>query len=599
MYRAPPYKGFTATSQYVEARDGVKIAVDVLLPKNLPAGTKLPCILIQTRYWRAMNLRKPFKWLVKFATNPMVCQNMVKYGYAIATVDVRGTGATYGNREYPIGLEEVKDDYDLMDWIVAQSWSDGRVVTWGNSYTGMTAECAVSVKHPALKAAIVKQNPWDLYESALFPGGVYNAGFTGYWSRLGRGLDQTHGRALLEFKPLKPWFARIASKLVKGVKPVAGHEDDLPEIARIHARNQYPENYGDVIVYRDDAANDAGLKIDDLSIFNHLDRIEETGVPLYCWGSWLDSASANTVISRFLTIDNPQKAVIGDWAHAGHHRANPYYPHKAKAMLDNKEYVVEWVRFFDEVLAGKPPEGKLLYYYTMGEERWKTTTTWPVAGQKVLAWHLGAEQGLYQGGPMAEAGANDYTVDFDVTTGTLNRWYSLLSLPIHYSNRESQDARLLTYTSAPLPRAVEITGHPIVTLHLSSTHEDGVVCAYLEFLDDQGGIHWITDGQLRLVHRALASDKAPYAVPYPYHSCLREDSAPLVPGEVVEVTLALHPTSIRLEPGARLRLAIAGADADSYRRYPPAEQGTPVLTIHHGPDHPSRLDLPIISPASD
>src|SRR5262245_8832501 len=46
------HNGITAGSEYVAMRDGVKIAVDVLLPKGLPAGEKLPTLLDLTRYWR-------------------------------------------------------------------------------------------------------------------------------------------------------------------------------------------------------------------------------------------------------------------------------------------------------------------------------------------------------------------------------------------------------------------------------------------------------------------------------------------------------------------------------------------------------------------
>ncbi len=34
-------------------RDGVRIAVDIVLPKGLPPGAWIPSILTMTRYWRA------------------------------------------------------------------------------------------------------------------------------------------------------------------------------------------------------------------------------------------------------------------------------------------------------------------------------------------------------------------------------------------------------------------------------------------------------------------------------------------------------------------------------------------------------------------
>jgi predicted acyl esterase len=39
-------------------RDGVRIAVDVILPEPVPAGG-VPTILVMTRYWRATEGQKP------------------------------------------------------------------------------------------------------------------------------------------------------------------------------------------------------------------------------------------------------------------------------------------------------------------------------------------------------------------------------------------------------------------------------------------------------------------------------------------------------------------------------------------------------------
>jgi len=62
-----PYRGqalseeiaITRTSQYVAMKDGTKIAVDVYLPSTWKPGQRLPTILHQTRYWRAISYRWP------------------------------------------------------------------------------------------------------------------------------------------------------------------------------------------------------------------------------------------------------------------------------------------------------------------------------------------------------------------------------------------------------------------------------------------------------------------------------------------------------------------------------------------------------------
>src|SRR4051794_35980389 len=82
----PRYAGVELHSLYVPMRDGVRIAIDVVLPKGLAAGTKLPTIFDVTRYWRASEGDGPSDLERFFAAQ----------GYAFVAMDVRGTGASTG-----------------------------------------------------------------------------------------------------------------------------------------------------------------------------------------------------------------------------------------------------------------------------------------------------------------------------------------------------------------------------------------------------------------------------------------------------------------------------------------------------------------------
>ncbi len=587
----PKYKGYCVSSYYIETKDGTKIATDVLIPAPSQINQKFTSILIQTRYWRAIALKKPFNRLVKFSTNPLICKGMVKYGYIIVTVDVRGTGASYGTQKYPVSETEVSDGRAIIDWIVSQPWSNGSVVTWGNSYSGMTSELAATLNHSALKCVLTKHNPWDLYLNAMFPGGVFNQAFIGYWSNLGKNLDQTKGWALIAFKPFEPLMGTLGPKLVKGVKPVVDDEKILEEVATIHSNNNYPIDYGTIVTFRDDKANEDGTSVDSISTFTKREKIEKLNIPLYTWGSWQDSATADFVISRFMTYKNPIKAIIGDWDHIALKKANPYYSHKVKVKPTKKEQVKEWIDFYEKCIAGAAPE-KALYYYTMGEEKWKKVTNWPPQGQKTMKWYLNEKNALTVTEPENPDGKDEYKVNFEATTGIRNRWYTLLSLHIFYPNREEEDSKCLIYTSAPLENDLEITGHPIVSLYLSSTHSDGMIHAHLEFLDEKNVIHWVTDGQLRFIHRKISTETPPYNIFVPYHSYKNKDNWPLIPGEVAEIKFGMYPTSILLRKGFKLRLVIAGADKDSFARYP--KEDNPTLTIERNNNHPSLLELPII-----
>jgi predicted acyl esterase len=56
----PLHSGHVRESKHLTMRDGVKIAIDVYLPRGLQDGQKLPTIVLQTRYWCAMEVRWRF-----------------------------------------------------------------------------------------------------------------------------------------------------------------------------------------------------------------------------------------------------------------------------------------------------------------------------------------------------------------------------------------------------------------------------------------------------------------------------------------------------------------------------------------------------------
>ena len=77
-----------------------------------------------------------------------------------------------------------------------------------------------------------------------------------------------------------------------------------------------------------------------------------------------------------------------------------------------------------------------------------------------------------------------------------------------------------------------------------------------------------------------------------YHSFKRKDALPLVPGEFAELSFELMPTSVLVWRGHRVRIAIAGADRDTFRRIP--DTGDPVLTFARNRRHASFLELPLV-----
>ena len=107
----------------------------------------------------------------------------------------------------------------------------------------------------------------------------------------------------------------------------------------------------------------------------------------------------------------------------------------------------------------------------------------------------------------------------------------------------------------------------------------------------EGTVTYLTEGQLRLIHRKISDNPPEWHVFGPYHSFLEADAAPMVPGEPAEIAIMLQPLAALIEAGHSLRVALAGHDASNFVRLP--ESGDPTLTVYHDTDHPSRIVLPV------
>jgi putative CocE/NonD family hydrolase len=312
----------------------------------------------------------------------------------------------------------------------------------------------------------------------------------------------------------------------------------------------------------------------------------------------MDAGTADAAIRRFLTYDGTQMTVIGAWEHGGRFNASPYRPPDAPANPVLAGQWQEMHRFFDAYLKDVDNgvrARKVLYYYTMGEETWKKTPIWPPEGTEIRRWYLAQDHRLSLSAPETESGADRYAVDFAASTGDFNRWWEMGVMEdktVMYGDRAEADKLLLTYTSMPLDEDTEITGYPVVTLHVESTEEDGAFYVYLEDVDERGRVTYVTEGLLRASHRKVSDETPPYVLQVPYHSFKRADMVPLVPGEKAELAFGLLPTSVLIRKGHRLRLAIAGHDQGTFVRIP--AQGTPTITVARNRLCPSFIDLPVV-----
>lgn len=589
---------------HVTMRDGVRIAIDVWLPADIESDTKLPTLVHATRYWRALEgTQSGIEHDNRFAE----AERVNNAGYALVLVDARGSGASFGWRAYERSVAEATDYGEVVDWIISQPWSSGLVGAYGVSYAGNTAELLLTNRHPAVKAVAPLFNDFDNFTHLAFPGGALTAGNLGRWGNRVNIMDQND---ICGVRGLTGDECETLKKEWTGVKRVDNDIDGelLRQATAEHARNVHPFEAALKYEFRDDpwgppdGVRDAGFLG---SPAGHLDDIEASGTPMFVRAGWQDAATINGTLGRFMTIDNTQVVTIGPWDHGARRDADPFHPVDTPVAPSPDQQFAEMIAFFDHYLQ-PDSEGSdtrmssSIRYYTLGADRWSDTPVWPPEGFEEETWYFGADNKLTRSEPASDRGADAYNVDFDATTGRHNRWWTNNGGggDVVYGDRAAADEKLLTFTSEPFAVDTEITGHPIIELFVSSTHTDGLFIAYLEDVAPDGRVTYITEGQLRALTRKTPSAPPPYKKLGPHRSELRADAMPLVAGEVTPLKFELWATSVLIRQGHQLRIAIAGADKDTFLRYP-RDGGEPTITVQRNSRYPTNVILPVRRLAGD
>lgn len=578
----------TRTSQYVTMRDGIKIAVDAYVPKSWDRKQRLPTILHQTRYWRALDYRWPlsdFKDPLPRGLMGTYAERFLANGYVWIDMDVRGSGASFGTRRSSHSPEEIKDGAQMVDWIIQQPWSDGTVGAMGISYSGASAEMLLVNQHPAVKAIAPMFSGFDLYSELAFPGGIHLTWFTNTWYQITHQLDHN----------VLPFGGWLSSAFVRGILPVSQDVDHtlLAQALQDHAANWNPHREAQSIQFRDDKPTSGEIPtIDALSSFPYVAALNGSHAAVYSYTGWFDGAYQHAAIRRHLTLNNPaNKLIIGPWDHGGRRNISPYGVGPSEF-----DHTGELLKFFDAYVKGIKTgieEEAPIHYFTMGAEQWNATRTWP-PDTTPLTFFMDQDHRLTDTSPSKDVGHDVYHVNPTAGTGEQTRWHTLVGRPITdpYPDRVEQDEKLLVYTTRPLDSDMEVTGHPVIKLFMSTNTNDATLFVYLEDLNESGTVSYVTEGMLRAIHYPLSKETPPYRDPVPYRKYTRNDSKMLPPDEVTPLTFDLLPTSYLFRKGHSIRVAISGADQDYFAQLPGP---TPTLKVIRDLTHPSHLILPIMS----
>ena len=515
-----PYACRTTRYVYIPMRDGVHLACDVHRPD---APGRFPCLMVRTPYGKGGFSREEGEFYAR-------------HGYALCVVDARGTGGSEGTFSYYNIPEGLGDGADVVDWLAAQPFCNGRVGTYGGSALGAYQILTAAEAPPALEAMFVEVAPINFYEDNWFGGGVFRAASRVSWLE---GITANTG-------PSAP-VARVDGEVDEQGdlmrRRVALDRLKLREERALRGQCPTPQDWYPPMRVR--------TEFDDYWRRRDLrDIIRRCDIPACYHGIWYDHFVRATCEAYQLHRGPKQLHLLP--GEQGTHGPHADMDVRA-ARLRWFDY---WLQDIDDGLMDEPP----VKCFVMGEEQWRTFDDWPPAdGARTLA--------LSRGGRLVEPGRAAPFQD---------------SLPhdpadplpdvADIQDIRAFEARALTYTSAALRKDLTVAGEPALCLRFRSTSRDAHVIVKLADVFPDGRSRQVTFAMLRAAHR----DGHERAVPLPGR-------------KAVELTMRLWPVANTFRAGHRVRLVIAGSQAPHCEIYPEACTNT-VLGA-------SALELPVVGGA--
>ncbi len=246
--------------------------------------------------------------------------------------------------------------------------------------------------------------------------------------------------------------------------------------------------------------------------------------------------------------------------------------------------------FFDAWLKGKGrPPAKSIRYDVLNGGGWHTSAAWPPSGVKDVEIVFRRRPHVVRGRarPRQRQVQGRFRRRARAATAATSRRSISRAPPIPIARRRTRS--FSPYTGAKLAADVEIAGNPVAHLTLaSSAADEGSGSSYLEAVSPKGAVTYLAEGVLRLAHRKESAGTVPSGDPLHTHLAAGRFADDAGQGRG-PIQIALSPIAVRLRKGERLRVAIAGADADNLQRIP--AQGDVTLTLMRGV---SSVTLPVM-----
>lgn len=506
--------------------------VELLTDLHLPAeGGPRPTVLVRTPYGRTSILSE------------VLALPFAERGYNLVVQSTRGTFGSGGFIEF---AKEAGDGRAVADWIVDQPWSDGTIAGFGPSYLSFTQWALASTRPPQLRAMAIQIMGSDRRES-FYPGGSFALDTALEWVQAIATQERPHARSA------HLWEGRARGREARMVLPlrdadlvVAGHPVPYYREWLEHAEPGDP--YWDPVHFTS--------------------VIPGLGVPISFLAGWYDYFLPYELEDWEVAslTGAPVQLVVGPWTHRS-----------GRGMLAGLQEALDW---FDAHLRGLPrrrpaPAVRLALQPGQG---WIEADAWPAAGLE--------RRHLWPGGVLDEAVAPPAAPDryrYDPADPTPAVGGTTLSPDAGRRDNRGLEMRddVLTFTGPPLQEPLAVVGPVTASLYVECDRPHFDVFARLCDVDRRGRSVNVTDGLRRVRPEASLADT----------------------GGVRRVRVELWPTAYRFLPGHRLRLQVSSGSHPRYARNlgsgEPLGTGTTLLVqsvaLHHDPEHPSAIDLPVPS----
>jgi uncharacterized protein len=549
--------------------DGTVLRADVIRPDQ---PGRYPVLMTQTPYGK--------DGLVISALGGAF-DELVQRGYVQIVVDVRGTGASGGSWD-SFGPAEQQDGYDLVEWAARQPWSTGAVGLDGPSYMGLNQLFTAALRPPHLKAIFPVVPMADGYRDITFAGGDTNVSFIPLW------LGLVTGGGLV---PPQSTFSGSPAEVVSATTTLLQHAGGalsftLPTLAGATS--------GGSIAYD-------GPFWKTRSPIEVLDRIQ---VPAFVVGGLHDLFQrGEPLVYERLRGRVPTRLLMGPWTHVNG-SSGAGLPRDGVPPLPQIE-----LRWFDRYLKGIDTDIAAIpkvTQYVYGDERYETQPDWPDPRLAPQRWYLRGGSAL----DTTAAGAGEAPQSFvqhplaGVCTMSTGQWTAGAgeALPCFTDDRPNQLSGGASYTSAPLPKDLRLSGPLAARLWLTTTAGDAAVTVRVDDVAPDGTSTGMTTGWQTASLRATTAAKTRTVrghVLQPWHPFTQASVLPVTAGQPTAVDVEIFPTSWVLKAGHRLKVVVDPADFPHALPPAPAQAARlgGVVSILTDPAHPSALELPAVGTA--